>query len=279
MTGALDPRIPTLVRQALDEDIGSGDATSNSIIPPGAQMTGQIIAKQAGVIAGLDIAQAAYEIFDPQVNFQACAEEGERVASRRAVALVSGSARSLLTVERTALNFLGRMSGIASLTRQFVDAVAGASAVILDTRKTAPGLRLVDKLAVARGGGGNHRIGLYDMILIKDNHIDFSGSLSEAVRRARAAHTGLEIEVEARTLADVEEALGSGVERILLDNMPVDRMAEAVRLCSGRARLEASGNVNLASVRQIAETGVDYISIGALTHSAPVLDLSFDYLH
>ena len=242
-------------------------------------MTGQIIAKQTGVIAGLDIAQAAYEIFDPQVNFQACAEEGERVTSRRAVALVSGSARSLLTVERTALNFLGRMSGIASLTRQFVDAVAGASAVILDTRKTAPGLRLVDKLAVARGGGGNHRIGLYDMILIKDNHIDFSGSLSEAVRRARAAHTGLEIEVEARTLADVEEALGSGVERILLDNMPVDRMAEAVRLCSGRARLEASGNVNLASVRQIAETGVDYISIGALTHSAPVLDLSFDYLH
>jgi len=242
-------------------------------------MTGQIIAKQAGVIAGLDVAQAAYEIFDPQVNFQACAEEGERVASRRAVALVSGSARSLLTVERTALNFLGRMSGIASLTRQFVDAVAGASTVILDTRKTAPGLRLVDKLAVVRGGGGNHRLGLYDMILIKDNHIDFAGSLSEAVRRARAAHTGLEIEVEARTLAHVEEALNSGVERILLDNMPVDRMVEAVRLCSGRARLEASGNVNLDTVRQIAETGVDYISIGALTHSAPVLDLSFDYLH
>lgn len=278
MTEALDPRILAVIRQALDEDIGSGDVTSNSIIPPGEQMTGQIIAKETGILAGLDVARAAYTIFDPQVSFQDRVQDGERVANRQVVALVSGPARSLLTVERTALNFLGRMSGIATLTRQYVDAVAGTSAVILDTRKTAPGLRLVDKLAVARGGGGNHRIGLYDMILIKDNHIDFAGSLTEAVRRARAAQSGLEIEVEARTLAQVGEALGLGVSRILLDNMPVDLMAEAVQLCAGRAQLEASGNVSLENVRDIAATGVDYISIGALTHSAPVLDLSFDYL-
>ena len=274
----LAPRILAIIRQALDEDIGTGDATSNSIIPPDTQMTGQIIAKQDGVIAGLDVARAAYALFDPRVSFQARAQEGERMGNRQVVALVSGPARSLLTVERTALNFMGRMSGIATLTRQFVDAVAGTPAIILDTRKTAPGLRLLDKLAVRCGGGGNHRIGLYDMILIKDNHIDFAGSLGEAVRRARLARTGLEIEVEARTLADVAEALNCGVERILLDNMSIELMAEAVRLCASRARLEASGNVSLETVRQIAETGVDYISIGALTHSAQVFDLSFDYL-
>jgi nicotinate-nucleotide pyrophosphorylase (carboxylating) len=278
MDTTLDPRILVIIRQALDEDIGNGDVTSNSIVPADAQMAGQIIAKQAGVIAGLDVAQVAYDLFDTRVSFQARVEEGEAVENRQVVAVVSGLARSLLTVERTALNFLGRMSGIATLTRRFVEAVSGTQAIILDTRKTSPGLRLVDKLAVTRGGGGNHRIGLYDMILIKDNHIDFAGSLSEAVHRARAAQTGLEIEVEARTLADVAEALDCGIERILLDNMSLAMMAEAVRLSAGRARLEASGNVNLDTVRRIAETGVDYISIGALTHSAPVLDLSFDYL-
>jgi len=274
----LDPRFLETIRRALEEDIGSGDATSISIIPPGAQMTGQVIAKQEGVIAGLEVAQAAYGLFDPQVSFQAQAADGARVGNRQVVALVNGPARSLLTVERTALNFMGRMSGIATLTRRYVDAVAGTRAVILDTRKTAPGLRIVDKLAVRLGGGQNHRAGLYDMILIKDNHVDFAGSLSEAVRRARAAHTGLEIEVEARSLADVAEALACGVERILLDNMPVEMMDKAVKSCAGRARLEASGNVNLDTVRRIAETGVDFISVGALTHSAPVLDLSFDYL-
>ena len=278
MDTTLDPRILVIIRQALDEDIGNGDVTSNSIVPADAQMAGQIIAKQAGVIAGLDVAQVAYDLFNTRVSFQARVEEGEAVENRQVVAVVSGLARSLLTVERTALNFLGRMSGIATLTRRFVEAVSGTQAIILDTRKTSPGLRLVDKLAVTRGGGGNHRIGLYDMILIKDNHIDFAGSLSEAVHRARAAQTGLEIEVEARTLADVAEALDCGIERILLDNMSLAMMAEAVRLSAGRARLEASGNVNLDTVRRIAETGVDYISIGALTHSAPVLDLSFDYL-
>jgi nicotinate-nucleotide pyrophosphorylase (carboxylating) len=186
--------------------------------------------------------------------------------------------RALLTAERTALNFLGRMSGIATLTRSFVDAVAGTKAVILDTRKTAPGLRLTDKLAVKRGGGQNHRIGLYDMILIKDNHIDYAGSITAAVTRARSAHTGLEVEVEARTLDHLREALSLGVERVLLDNMSLEMMAEAVHITAGRAKLEASGNVTLETVRGIAETSVDFISSGALTHSVKVFDVSFDYL-
>jgi nicotinate-nucleotide pyrophosphorylase (carboxylating) len=275
---SLHPEIMEAIRRALAEDIGPGDATSNSIIPPTEAMHGQIIAKQDGIIAGLEVAQAVYATFDPQVEFQPQAGEGVRVTNRQVVAKITGSARSLLTAERTALNFLGRMSGIATLTRSFVDAVTGTKAVILDTRKTAPGLRMVDKLAVARGGGQNHRIGLYDMILIKDNHIDFAGSLEEAVDRARAAHSGLEIEVEARTLEHVETALKLKVERILLDNMSPEMMLEAVRITHGRAKLEASGNVSLDTVRRIAETGVDYISIGALTHSAKVFDVSFDYL-
>jgi nicotinate-nucleotide pyrophosphorylase (carboxylating) len=275
----LHPEIKEAIQRALAEDIGSGDATSNSILPAEAKMRGQVIAKQDGVIAGLDVAEAVYLNFDPQVGFQPLADEGTRVTNCQVVAKVTGAARSLLTAERTALNFLGRMSGIATLTRSFVDAVAGTKAVILDTRKTAPGLRMVDKLAVARGGGQNHRIGLFDMILIKDNHIDFAGSLEEAVQRARAAHSGLEVEVEARTLEHVETALKLGVERILLDNMSPETMTEAVRMTHGRAKLEASGNVNIETVRRIAETGVDYISIGALTHSAKVFDVSFDYLN
>ncbi len=275
---SLHPDILTAIHRALDEDIGPGDATSESIIPPEAQMTGRIIAKQDGIIAGLDVAQAVYATFDPRVDFRARAGEGDRVVNRQTVAGVSGPARSLLTAERAALNFLGRVSGIATLTRRFVDAVAGTKAVILDTRKTAPGLRMLDKLAVLRGGGQNHRIGLYDMILIKDNHIDFAGSLEEAVRRARRVHSGLQVEVEARTLAHVETALALGVERILLDNMTLEMMREAVRMTAGRAKLEASGNVTLETVRAIAETGVDYISSGALTHSAKVFDVSFDYV-
>jgi nicotinate-nucleotide pyrophosphorylase (carboxylating) len=264
--------------RALEEDIGAGDATTDSIVPPEATMRGQIIAKQDGVIAGLDVAGAAYQLLDSEVDFAAQVEDGSRVTRGGILALVSGRTRSLLTAERTALNFLGRISGIATLTRQFVDAVAGTRAVILDTRKTAPGLRVVDKLAVLRGGGQNHRIGLYDMILIKDNHIDFAGGIEEAVRRARASHSGLPIEVEARTVDDVRIALGLGVERILLDNMSIQQMTEAVKLTNGRAKLEASGNVSLETVRKIAETGVDFISAGALTHSAKVFDVSFDYL-
>ncbi len=278
-TTGLPAAVIAAVRRALDEDIGSGDVTTDSIFGVETHMRGEIVARQAGVIAGLDVAQLALQMLDDAIVFNTLVPEGARVANRQTLAALSGRARPLLTGERTALNFLGRMSGIASLTRQFVDAVAGTKAVILDTRKTAPGLRAVDKLAVLRGGGQNHRIGLYDMILIKDNHIDQAGSLETAVQRARAAGSGLEIEVEARTLEHVQSALTLGVERILLDNMSPEMMHEAVQLTAGRARLEASGNVNLSTVRAVAESGVDFISIGALTHSAPNFDVSLEWSH
>jgi nicotinate-nucleotide pyrophosphorylase (carboxylating) len=268
------PEILASIQRALDEDVGSGDVTTNSIVPPNATMTGQIVAKQDGIVAGLDVAQATFRLVDERVEFRASVEEGVCVDNQQLLAWVFGPARALLTAERTALNFLGRMSGIATLTRQFVDAVAGTKAVILDTRKTAPGLRVLDKLAVRRGGGRNHRVGLHDMMLIKDNHLDYVGSMAEAVRAARRAHSGMALEVEARTLAEVKEALGLAVERILLDNMSLDMMYQAVELVAGRAQLEASGNVTLDNVRAIAETGVDLISVGALTHSARVFDVS-----
>jgi nicotinate-nucleotide pyrophosphorylase (carboxylating) len=272
---SLPVEVLVCIQRAMMEDIGSGDVTTDSIVPPQAAMSGKVIAKQAGIVAGLDVARAAYLLLDDRVDFVANAAEGERVENQRVLAQVSGPARALLTAERTALNFLGRMSGIATLTCLYVDAVAETKAAILDTRKTVPGLRTLDKLAVKRGGGQNHRIGLYDMILIKDNHIDFAGSLAEAVKRARDAHPDIELEVEARTLEDVQAALGLGVRRILLDNMSLDTMRQAVEISAGRARLEASGNVTLANVRQVAETGVDFISIGALTHSVKVFDVSF----
>ncbi|MBE0695365.1 MAG: carboxylating nicotinate-nucleotide diphosphorylase [Anaerolineaceae bacterium] len=272
---ALPPEILDCLQRALAEDIGAGDVTTNSIVPAEATMHGQIIAKQAGIAAGLDVAAAVYRLLDRQVCLEAAVLEGAQVTNRQKLATVSGPARAILTGERTALNFIGRMSGIATLTRQFVDAIAGTNAVILDTRKTAPGLRLIDKLAVRRGGGQNHRVGLYDMVLIKDNHIDFAGSLTTAVQLARAAGKGLEIEVEARTLADVSTALDLGVERILLDNMSAEMMRLAVKMNNGQAKLEASGNITLDNIRQVAETGVDYISSGALTHSVIVFDVSF----
>jgi nicotinate-nucleotide pyrophosphorylase (carboxylating) len=265
------------IRRALNEDIGAGDVTSNSIIPVEAMMNGKIIAKQNGVVAGLDVARAVFHLLDDSIQFDELVRDGERVAPQAELIRLRGHARPLLTGERTALNYLGRMSGIATLTRQFVDAVSGTRAKILDTRKTAPGLRALDKLAVKLGGGENHRIGLFDMILIKDNHIDFAGGIEEAVRRAREYPGNLEIEVEARTLDDVKSALNLGVERILLDNMSIEAMKEAVQLTDGRAKLEASGNVSMETVRAIAETGVDYISIGALTHSAKVFDFSLQW--
>jgi nicotinate-nucleotide pyrophosphorylase (carboxylating) len=273
----LPREIVTCIQRALAEDIGSGDVTTDSLIAPEAVMRGHLLAKQQGVVAGLAVAEAAFRSVDEHITFVANVSEGAAVEDRQPLALLAGPARGLLTAERTALNFLGRMSGIATLTRQFVEAVAGTRAVILDTRKTAPGLRAIDKLAVRLGGGRNHRLGLYDMILIKDNHIDQAGSLAEAVRRARAAAAGLEIEVEARTLADVRAALEMNVQRILLDNMTPEMMRAAVKLNAGRAALEASGNVTLANVRPIADTGVDYISVGALTHSAKVFDVSLEW--
>ena len=277
MESALTSEIISAIKRALQEDIGAGDVTTNSIVPDNATLTGQIVAKQNGIVAGLDVAQAVMLSLNDQISFTQNVAEGSAVISGSVLAELTGSARSLLTGERTALNFLGRMSGIATLTRQFVDAVKGTAAIILDTRKTVPGLRLVDKLAVRRGGGQNHRTGLYDMVLIKDNHIDFAGSISEAVRRVRARRTDLEIEVEARTLDDVQEALRLKVPRILLDNMSLETMRTAVKMSERRAKLEASGNVNLENVRQIAETGVDFVSVGALTHSAKVFDVSFKW--
>jgi nicotinate-nucleotide pyrophosphorylase (carboxylating) len=278
MNTALPSDLITCIRTALEEDVGTGDATTNSIVPQDASLRGKILAKQSGVVAGLSIAAAVFTQIDPHVNFSPTVADGARVTDRTILATVDGPARALLTGERTALNFLGRMSGIATLTRQFVDAVAGTGVRILDTRKTVPGLRMLDKLAVQLGGGENHRIGLFDMILIKDNHIDFAGSITAAVERARSAGTDLEIEVEARTLADVSEALSLGVKRILLDNMTVETMKGAVSLNAGRAKLEASGNVTLENVAEVARTGVNYISVGALTHSAKVFDVSLEWV-
>jgi nicotinate-nucleotide pyrophosphorylase (carboxylating) len=266
--------IESSIQRALTEDLGTGDATTNSIVSLDARLEGLIKAKQQGVVAGLEVSAAVFHALDQAVEFRASVQEGALVESGVVVASLYGSARSILTAERTALNFLGRMSGIATLTRQFVELVAGTSAKILDTRKTAPGLRAIDKLAVRYGGGQNHRFGLFDMILIKDNHIDHAGSLTRAVELARAARGDLEIEVEARTLEHVKDAIDLGVKRILLDNMSLEMMTEAVRMTRGRAQLEASGNVNLATARQIAETGVDFISVGELTHSARVFDFS-----
>jgi len=278
MRSQLIPEITRCLKRALAEDVGSGDVTTQGIVPEGATLRGQIVAKQQGVIAGMDVAEEVFHILDPEIQFTAAMDEGGRIGAGETIAEVFGSARSLLTGERTALNLLNRMSGIATLTSKFVEAVSDTRATILDTRKTAPGLRALDKLAVRRGGGENHRIGLFDMILIKDNHIDFAGSIAEAVRRARAIQKDLEIEVEARTIADVNAALDLGIKRILLDNMTVEMMREAVALNANRAKLEASGNVTLENVSEIAETGVDYISVGALTHSPPSFDSSLKWV-
>lgn len=270
--------ISPCIKRALEEDIGSGDVTTNSIVPADASLRGRIVAKQQGVVAGLLVAKLVLFELNDQITFAANVVEGSSVGRGTVLADIVGSARALLTGERTALNFLGRMSGIATLTRQFVDKVVETKAVILDTRKTAPGLRTTDKLAVRLGGGQNHRTGLFDMVLIKDNHIDFAGSITAAVERVRAYGTELEIEVETRTLDNVREALALGVERILLDNMTLEMMREAVEIAEGRAKLEASGNVTLENVLEVARTGVDYISVGALTHSPRVFDVSLEWV-
>ena len=278
MNSELPLEIVQCIKRALEEDIGTGDVTTDTIVPAGASLRGRIVAKQGGVVAGLYIAKQVMLALSERVTFESKVEDGSRVTRRTVLADVDGPARALLTGERVALNFLGRMSGIATLTRMFVDAVSSTNAVILDTRKTAPGLRTTDKLAVRLGGGQNHRTGLFDMVLIKDNHIDFAGSITSAVERVRASGTQLEIEVETRTLDNVREALALGVERILLDNMSIETMRQAVSIGDGRAKLEASGNVTLDNVLEVAGTGVDYISVGALTHSARVFDVSLEFV-
>jgi nicotinate-nucleotide pyrophosphorylase (carboxylating) len=270
--------ISEYIQRALAEDIGTGDVTTDTIVPIDATLRGRIVAKQDGVVAGLDVAKQVFLTLNQHVSFHAKTEDGATVKRRDMLADVEGPARALLTGERTALNFLGRMSGIATLTRKFVDAVANTNTTILDTRKTAPGLRMTDKLAVRLGGGQNHRTGLFDMVLIKDNHIDFAGSITRAVECVRASQTKLEIEVETRTLDDVREALALNIDRILLDNMSPNMMREAVAICGGRAKLEASGNVTLDNVLEVAKTGVDFISVGALTHSPVVFDVSLEFV-
>lgn len=266
-----------VVRDALAEDVGSGDVTSEAVLEAEQEATATILLGEPGVVCGLAAAEAAFRALAPDVRFLPLVREGDRVEDTpRAIARVEGPARALLTAERTALNLLGRLSGIATLTRRYVDAVEGTGAVILDTRKTTPGLRALEKAAVVCGGGRNHRFGLDDGILVKDNHLRLAGGIRASVERLRAAGTELPIEVEAETLHDVREALAAGVDAILLDNMTTEELAEAVALVAGRAKLEASGGVSLESVREIAETGVDFISVGALTRSARSLDVSME---
>ena len=262
------------VRAWLAEDLGAGDLTSEAVVRQGLTAEAAILLKERGVVCGLELARAVFVELDPDLRFEALAAEGDETEGE--IARLEGSAHALLGGERLALNVLGRLSGIATLTRRYVDAVDGTGATILDTRKTTPGLRLVEKYAVRCGGGTNHRLGLDDGILIKDNHLRLAGSVGTAVERARA--TGATVEVEADTLEQVQEALDSGADMILLDNMTPPELAEAVALNAGRAKLEASGGVRLENVRAIAETGVDFISIGALTHSARALDVSMEVL-
>jgi nicotinate-nucleotide pyrophosphorylase (carboxylating) len=270
----LDPaELDALVARALAEDLGEGDATAAATVPADAQALARIRRKAPGIVYGLDLAERAFRALDPLAGIERRTEEG---AWREdgPVLEVRGNARALLGAERTALNFLGRLSGVATLTARCVREVEGTGARILDTRKTTPGLRMAEKAAVYFGGGTNHRIGLFDEILIKENHAAAAGGVGEAVRRARAARPDLPLEVEVRSLDELDEALEAGAPRIMLDNMDLATMREAVERTAGRASLEASGGVTLDRLRAIAETGIDFISIGALTHSAPALDLS-----
>ena len=264
-----------VVHAALAEDVGAGDVTTEATIAADVAGTAALLVKEPGVVCGLRAAEATFRALDPDVRFEAFASDGDVVEPPAIVARVHGSERAILTGERVALNFLGRLSGIATLTRRFVDAVEGTGTSVLDTRKTTPGLRALEKHAVACGGGRNHRFGLDDAVLVKDNHLRAAGSIRTAVERVRSA-TDLPVEVECETPDDVREALDAGVDAILLDNMTLAELRESVALNAGRARLEASGGVTLDTIREIAETGVDEISVGALTHSAPSLDVSLE---
>ena len=267
--------IERVVHAALAEDIGAGDVTTEATVGADAIGTAALVVKEPGVVCGLRVVEATFRALDPEIRFEAFDSDGDIVEPPAIVARVVGSERAILTGERVALNFLGRLSGIATLTRSYVDAVVGTGASVLDTRKTTPGLRALEKHAVVCGGGRNHRFGLDDAVLVKDNHIRATGSIRAAVELVREA-TDLPVEVECEALDNVREALDVGVDAILLDNMTLAQLRDAVALNTGRARLEASGGVTLDTVRAIAETGVDEISVGALTHSAPSLDVSLE---
>ncbi len=269
-------RIESLIRMALEEDIGGGDITTKAVVPEDWKSKGEIIVKEDGVIAGLPIAQIVFNVYDKRIKFRQKVKDGSYVKKGVVIAEVFGPARSILACERLALNLLQRMSGIATLTRKFKEKISNhKNTQILDTRKTVPLWRAADKYAVMAGGGQNHRMGLYDAVLIKDNHIKIAGSIKKAIERCRASISDMPIEVEAKNIKEVKEAVECGVDRILLDNMSVKEMKDAVRLCrKAKILTEASGGVNLENVKEIAKTGVDFISIGALTHSPKALDIS-----
>ncbi|MBI1804275.1 MAG: carboxylating nicotinate-nucleotide diphosphorylase [Ignavibacteriae bacterium] len=278
---AHDSRVSRIVVEALMEDLGMGDVTTDAAIPRDLTGYAGLLAKESGIIAGLDVAALVFSAVDVDVRMTHLLQDGAMVDAQTTIARLDGPVASILKAERTALNILQRMSGIATLTRMFVDAIAGTRATITDTRKTAPGLRLLDKRAVQIGGGVNHRFGLDDMVLIKDNHIAAAGGITAAVERCRAfmaeRNYHLKIEVETKTFEEVKEALAvKGIHRIMLDNFPLDMMRDAVQLINHAVEVEASGNVSLATVRATAETGVDFISVGALTHSPKALDISLN---
>jgi nicotinate-nucleotide pyrophosphorylase (carboxylating) len=270
----MDQSLKKTIEQALDEDLGTGDITSEATIPADSASIAVILAKQDLILAGIDIVAAVFQHLDPDIRFTPLSRDGDRMNAGAEIAKLSGNTRALLSGERVALNLLQHLSGIATLTAKYVDQLQGLKTEVLDTRKTLPGLRQLEKYAVRTGGGKNHRMGLYDMILIKENHIKAAGSITNAVVSARKKGGHLKIEVETESLDQVQEALVAKADVIMLDNMPLDAMSEAVKTIDHQALVEASGNVTLETVRRIAETGVDYISSGSLTHSAPAADIS-----
>jgi len=276
----IDKKISKLISSALDEDIKNGDITTRATISKSKKAVGKFLVKADGIIAGLEIAKAVFKIVDPKIKFDIKIKDGSKVKYGDVAAIVSGKAQSLLTAERTALNFLQRMSGIASSANNYSELVKHTKAKVIDTRKTVPGLRTLDKLAVKLGGCANHRIGLYDMFLIKDNHIEVAGSITKAVETCvkynKKHRAKFKIEVETKNLKEVEEAIKTKADIIMLDNFEIDEMKIAVKLIDRKFKVEASGGVNLDTVKAIAETGVDYISVGALTHSVKALDISLE---
>jgi len=271
--------VERVVTAALAEDVGPGDATTEALVPAAARCRARIVLEEPGVVCGGPVAAAVFRALDPSVAVDPVLAEGAAIRDTPAVlAELAGPARAILTGERVALNLVGRLCGIASLTRRFVELVDGTGAAILDTRKTTPGLRALERYAVRCGGGCNHRDGLYDAILVKENHLRLAGGIAAAAATLRSRSAGLPVEMEAETLEQVGEALDAGIDRILLDNMSPERVAEAVSLVSGAAELEASGGISLATVRSYAETGVDFISVGALTHAARSLHVSLEVL-
>lgn len=279
VTGGLDPtEVMRVIRAALDEDLGPDglDLTSRATIPDYQTGQAELVARAGGVLAGIAVAAAAFELTDPRTVVTPVAADGARVARGELLATVAGQTRALLTAERTALNLLCRLSGVATHTRAWVDALAGTKARVLDTRKTTPGLRALEKYAVRVGGGGNKRMGLYDVAMVKDNHARAAGGVGPAFARVRSAYPDLPVQVEVTSVAEAEAALAAGASFLLCDNLPPDELRKVVAAVAGRAELEATGNLTLDRAREYAETGVDYLSVGALTHSSPILDIAMD---